>query len=71
MCTRYSWTKGQAAILALIKAMRDNAGNVPSDKKKRADATGLAGYIRSSSLNDFQISYSCISAGTEASILGI
>ena len=30
MCTRYSLTKGQAAILALIKAMRDNAGNVPS-----------------------------------------
>jgi putative SOS response-associated peptidase YedK len=30
MCTRYSLTKGQAAILALIKAMKDNAGNVPS-----------------------------------------
>lgn len=30
MCTRYSLTKGQAAILKLIKAMRDNAGNVPS-----------------------------------------
>src|SRR6202171_3178759 len=30
MCTRYSLTKGQAAILALIRAMKDNAGNVPS-----------------------------------------
>jgi putative SOS response-associated peptidase YedK len=26
MCTRYSLTKGQAAILALIKAMKDNTG---------------------------------------------
>ena len=30
MCTRYSLTKGQAAILALIRAMKDSAGNVPS-----------------------------------------
>jgi len=29
MCTRYSLTKGQAAILALIKAMKDSASNVP------------------------------------------
>jgi putative SOS response-associated peptidase YedK len=28
MCTRYSLTKGQAAIRALIKAMKDNAGNL-------------------------------------------
>jgi hypothetical protein len=42
MCTRYSLTKGQAAILALIKAMKDNAGNVSVAKKKRADAAGSA-----------------------------
>jgi putative SOS response-associated peptidase YedK len=30
MCTRYSLTKDRAAILALIKGMKDNAGNVPA-----------------------------------------
>jgi putative SOS response-associated peptidase YedK len=29
MCTRYSLTKGQKEIIALINAMYDNAGNVP------------------------------------------
>lgn len=29
MCTLYSLTKGQAAIIALVKAMRDQAGNLP------------------------------------------
>ena len=30
MCTLYSLTKGQAAIIALAKAMKDHAGNLPS-----------------------------------------
>jgi putative SOS response-associated peptidase YedK len=30
MCNLYSLTKGQAAIVALTRAMRDNSGNLPS-----------------------------------------
>lgn len=45
MCTRYSLTKGQAAILALIKAMKDNAGNVPSMPAIYPD--GVAPVVRS------------------------
>ena len=30
MCNLYSVTKGQAAIIALARAMRDNSGNLPS-----------------------------------------
>jgi putative SOS response-associated peptidase YedK len=30
MCNLYSQTKGQAAIVALTRALRDNAGNLPS-----------------------------------------
>ena len=29
MCNLYSVTKGQAAIIALTRALRDNAGNTP------------------------------------------
>jgi putative SOS response-associated peptidase YedK len=29
MCNLYSLTKGQAAIVALVRAMRDRAGNLP------------------------------------------
>jgi len=29
MCNLYSLTKGQAAILALARAMRDSTGNLP------------------------------------------
>src|SRR3954453_24229460 len=29
MCNRYSLTKGQAAIIALVRAMRDTTGNLP------------------------------------------
>ena len=28
MCNLYSFTKGQAAIIALVRAIRDRAGNV-------------------------------------------
>lgn len=45
MCTRYSLTKGQAAILALIKAMKDNAGNVPPMPAIYPD--GVAPVVRS------------------------
>ena len=30
MCNLYSLTKGQAAIVALVRAMRDRTGNLPS-----------------------------------------
>jgi len=30
MCNLYSHTKGQAAIIALTRAMRDTTGNLPS-----------------------------------------
>jgi hypothetical protein len=30
MCNLYSLTKGQAAITALVRAMRDRTGNLPS-----------------------------------------
>jgi putative SOS response-associated peptidase YedK len=30
MCNLYSLTKGQAAIIALVRAMRDSTGNLPS-----------------------------------------
>ena len=29
MCNSYSLTKGQAAIIALVRAMRDHTGNLP------------------------------------------
>jgi putative SOS response-associated peptidase YedK len=29
MCNLYSLTKGQAAIVALVRAMRDTTGNLP------------------------------------------
>ena len=29
MCNLYSLTKGQAAIVALVRAMRDRTGNLP------------------------------------------
>jgi putative SOS response-associated peptidase YedK len=29
MCNLYSLTKGQAAIIALVRAMRDRTGNLP------------------------------------------
>jgi hypothetical protein len=40
-------TKGQAAILTLIKAMKDNAGNVPSMAAIYPDgsASGLIGVL--------------------------
>jgi hypothetical protein len=30
MCNLYSVTKGQAAIIALMRALRDRTGNLPS-----------------------------------------
>ena len=29
MCNLYSMTKTQAAIIAIVRAMRDNTGNLP------------------------------------------
>jgi hypothetical protein len=41
MCNLYSITKGQAAIIAFTRAMRDTTGNLPSLMAPAEDALKL------------------------------